>query len=293
MENVTARVIHDEPAELGEGPRYEPSSDTLWWFDIVGRFLLEHRFATGETKAHPLPFMASVLATIDDGRQLVASEHGLYVRDVASGDLTLHTPLEADNPATRSNDGGVNPCGALWIGTMGKSAEKGAGAIYHFRHGAIRQLYANVSVPNAISFTPDGRTAYFADTRENLLQRVPVDPATGLPTGEPTIAYDHRGRKGGLDGAVVDRDGNIWIALWGAGLVNAYSPAGESLRSITVPASLATCPAFVGQNSDRLIVTSARDELSAEQRALEPHAGKTFVLDVTVNGWPAPRLLLA
>jgi sugar lactone lactonase YvrE len=292
-EGVSVSIVYDEPAELGEGPQYEVSRDTLWWFDIVGRTLLEHRFATAETIVHPLPFMASELAIIDDHRQLIASENGLYIRDVASGTLTLHTPLEADNSVTRSNDGGVHPCGALWIGTMGKKAEKGAGAIYHFWRGELRKLYANITVPNAISFTPDGGTAYFTDTRTELLQRVAVDPGTGLPLGEPTIAHDQRGKKGDLDGAIVDRDGTIWIALWGAGLLNAYSPSGELVRSIAIPASLATCPAFVGPKSDRLIVTSAWEILSAEQRAREPHAGKTFFLDVEVKGWPAPRILLA
>ena len=48
----------------------------------------------------------------------------------ADGRLTLQIPLEADNAATRSNDGRVHPCGALWIGTMGRKAEKGAGAAW-------------------------------------------------------------------------------------------------------------------------------------------------------------------
>ena len=55
--------------------------------------------------------------------------------------------------------------GALWIGTMGRKAEKGAGAIYHFGGGELRRLYASVSIPNAICFSPDGATAYFTDTK--------------------------------------------------------------------------------------------------------------------------------
>ena len=75
---------------------------------------------TAPTIVHDLPFMASAIATIDAERQLIVAEDGLYVRDVKTGALTLHTALEADNPLTRSNDSRVHPSGAFWIGTMGK-----------------------------------------------------------------------------------------------------------------------------------------------------------------------------
>ena len=111
------------------------------------------------------PGWPACVASIDDQRQLLATENGLYVRDIADGRLTLHAALEADNAATRSNDGRVHPCGALWIGTMGRKAEKGAGAIYHFGGGELRRLYAGISIPNAICFSPDGATAYFTDSQ--------------------------------------------------------------------------------------------------------------------------------
>ena len=116
--NHTVEVFSDTKCELGEGPTYDPASDTLYWFDIVGKALLQKPASGGDTVSHALPMMASALAVIDDGRQLLATEKGLYVRDVASGRLSLHTELETDNPATRSNDARVHPCGAFWIGTL-------------------------------------------------------------------------------------------------------------------------------------------------------------------------------
>jgi sugar lactone lactonase YvrE len=91
-------------------------------------------------KGHDLPVMGSVLARVDDGRQVIATETGLHLRHVATGELELITPIEAENPTTRSNDGRVHPCGALWFGTMGKSAEKHAGAIYHVARGKVTTL---------------------------------------------------------------------------------------------------------------------------------------------------------
>src|SRR5450432_1264469 len=203
IEQIAVAVLSEHHCRLGEGCTYDPVTDTAWWFDILERTLFRADFASGAITSHALPVMASVLAIIDDISQLIATENGLYVRDVANGRLALHTPLEADNAMTRSNDGRVHPCGALWVGTMGIRAEKGAGAIYHFHLGVLSLLYADVSIPNAICFSPDGATAYFTDTSKGLLNRVAIDPANAKPIGDPETLYDHRGGAGGLDGAVV------------------------------------------------------------------------------------------
>lgn len=283
-------ILSDIACELGEGPSYDPATDTLWWFDIVGRKLLEKRLAEGPTIVHALPVMASAIAFTEDGSQVLATERGVERRDPVSGKLELVTPIEADDPSTRSNDARVHPSGAFWIGTMGKQAQKRAGAIYHYAKGKATRLFAEVDIPNSICFSPAGDVAYWADTGRNLLYRVACDPATGLPTGEPALLLDHRGQSGGIDGSVCDADGVIWNARWGAGRIDAYAPDGTHLRSIPVPARQTSCPAFVGPNADRLAVTSALQDMSPDERAADPDGGKTFLIELAVRGRHEPRL---
>ncbi|MCT2576096.1 MULTISPECIES: SMP-30/gluconolactonase/LRE family protein [unclassified Mesorhizobium] len=290
MDSVS--VFSDHICQLGEGPSYDPGTETLFWFDIVNGKLLEKPLA-GALKIHDLGVMASAIAVIDDARQLIATEIGLQVRDVATGRLTLHTPIEADNPLTRSNDSRVHPCGALWTGTMGKDEGKGAGAIYWFFKGELRRLFSDITVSNSICFSDDGTIAYYTDTATGLLMRVACDPATGLPTGEPNIFVDHRSQKGYVDGSVVDRDGVLWNAVWGGKAVKAYSPDGMLLREIPMPVTQPSCPAFVGPNADRLAVTSAWKGKDDKQRKLDPQAGMTFLLDIPVRGRFEPRVLIA
>lgn len=289
---MSASVFSQTVCNLGEGPSYDPASDSLFWFDILGRKLLEKKVSGGAETTHDLPELASAIAGVDAKRQFLVTETGLYLRDRKSGALTLHTPLEADNAATRSNDARTHPSGAFWIGTMGKQAEARAGAIYWFRKGELRKIVSDVTIPNAICFAPDGRTAYFTGTVTNVLFRVDCDPATGLPQGEPKIFVDSCGREGEADGAVVDADGVVWNARWGAGAVDAYAPDGTLIRSIAVPARQSSCPAFVGPRADRLAVTSAWEGMDAAARAADPHAGKTFLLDVPVKGRFEPPVLL-
>src|SRR5262249_23233386 len=135
-------------------------------------------------------------------------------------------------------------------------------SVYALHRGELSRLLANITIPNAICFSVDGALGYFADTAKNELYRIALDPMTGLPRGEPEVLLRHRG-VGGLDGAVVDADGQIWNARWAGGCVDVYSAQGEHLRSLHVPASRPSCPAFVGPDLSRLLVTSAWQDMDA------------------------------
>lgn len=285
-------TFDDTICELGEGPSYDPVTDTLFWFDINGKRLLERQVEAGTRQIHALPHMASAIATIDADRQLLVTEIGLHVRDRKSGALELIQPVEADNTVTRSNDARVHPSGAFWIGTMGKNAERHAGAIYWYRQGELKRLYPDITIPNSICFSPDGSIGYFTDTMKGLLFRVACDPATGMPTGEPDIFVDHRNQPGGLDGSVVDADGNLWNARWGAALVAVYSADGKLLETIDIPARQPTCPAFIGSDANRIAITSAWEHMSDDERSADPEAGKTFVLSRAINGRFEPNVLI-
>lgn len=292
MEQVPTTVLSDHPCHLGEGPTYDATTDTAWWFDIREGLLFEAQLDSGSICVHALGRMASALGRIDAERQLIVAEDGLYIRKLVDGVMTLLCPLEADNPATRSNDARVHQSGTFWIGTMGRQAEAEAGAIYAFHRGKISLLFPRVSIPNSICFSPDGAIGYFTDSARAVLYAVPLNPASGLPRGEPEVLLRHSGI-GGFDGSVCDAEGNIWNASWGASRVDVYSSQGERLRSLSVPAKQASCPAFVGPDLSRLLVTSAWQDMDATARAADPQAGCTFLLDASARGRAEPDVKLA
>ena len=143
------RALTDEAMELGEGPTYDSASGSLFWFDILGKTLCEFDVDGERLAKHALPFLGSVIAVVDAKRQLIASDQGLFLRDSASGTLSSYAAIE-DKPQNRSNDGRVHPCGALWIGTMSRTAETGGGAIYHVSGTRVTKIFDAVSIPNGI-----------------------------------------------------------------------------------------------------------------------------------------------
>ncbi len=273
---MTVSIFSDVVCELGEGPGYHAATDRLWWFDILGKRLLERRPDRSGTIVHDLPVNGSILADVDGDRQLLVGAGGLYVREVASGRLTLHRPLEADRPDLRSNDGRVHPSGALWLSTMSWEKTAGAGAIWWYRDGDLRKIIPGLGIPNAVCFSPDGSAGYYADTALGQVWRVAVDPATGLPNGEPKLYFQAAEADFWPDGAVVDADGLVWNARWGMGAVVAMDADGREVRRIAVPAKQSSCPAFLPDGS--LVVTSAEEGYDAAARAADPMAGQTFLI---------------
>lgn len=292
MSDVSVSILSEVACHLGEGPTYDPRTDTLFWFDILERKLLELPYPGGQTRIHDLPVMASALAAVDEKRQLLVTETGLQLRDRDSGALTMHVEVEAERRDTRSNDARVHPAGALWFGTMGKAAQEQAGAIYWFFKGEVRRLFSHITIPNSICFSPDGAIGYFADTHENRLYRMACDPETGLPVDDPVLTLEGNEIPGGIDGSVVDATGTLWNARWGGGRLDALTSRGELIRSIQLPARRATCPVFVGPGADRLAVTSAYEGLDEDARRADPDAGKTFLVELEVEGRFDPPVLL-
>ena len=282
--------LNAECCRLGEGPNYDRHTDTAWWFDIIGQKLLEHRFASASTLVHTLPRMGSVLARIDADRQLIVMDDGIYVRQIAGGRLARIAELETDNDKTRSNDGRVHPSGRMWIGTMGKKAEDKAGTIYWFDGAEVRPLYRDITITNSICFSHDGQTGYFADTRQNIVWRVALNPQDGTPRGKPEvfITGDDLPSGGSFDGSVVDEDGVVWNAAWGSGSVCGFAPDGSLIMSYDVPAAKPSCPVFIGDKLSKMLVTTAWHGFSQAERIADPQAGYTFVLDGNFRGVPEP-----
>ena len=171
-------IFDTRACELGEGPLWHPLRGELFWFDILNRTL--------HSQARSWTFSGYVSAAgwMSRDELLLASETGLIRFDLATGSET--PVVKAGTSVTRSNDGRADRQGGFWFGTMGKKTEKGAGAIWRWHRGELRQLYTGVTIPNAICFTPDGTAAHFTDTSLGQVMKVALDAQGNLAAATST-----------------------------------------------------------------------------------------------------------
>lgn len=288
-------MIFDETScELGEGALWHPGRQGLIWFDILHRRL--HLKDAAGLRRWDMPDMTSAAAILSDQQILLASETGLwrFDLDAPAPQRRLIVALDADDAGTRSNDGRADRQGGFWIGTMGKRGPQdvGRGAIWRYWRGELRRLFSDITIPNAICFTPDGSAAYFADTPQQKIWRVALDGA-GWPKARPELFLDLTALGLFPDGAVVAADGTLWNAQWGAGRVAVYAPDGSFLRAVEFAGSAQTsCPAFGGPDLATLYCTTAAEGMDAAARAANPHAGKTFAAPAVGKGLPEPVVIL-
>lgn len=276
---------------LGEGPLWHPEREQLFWFDIPSGVLFGYGGSRHADLRWEFGEPASAAGWIDQRSLIVATASGLQKLDVETDEREPLVQIEAGNPVTRSNDGRTGPDGSFWIGTMGRKHESGAGAYYRYQDGTLSTLFGGVTIPNATCFTPDGRTAYLADTRQQVIWRWTLDQS-GSPQGERTVHIDLRHEEMNPDGAVCDAEGYLWVALYGSSRLARYTPDGSEDRVIELPISQPTCPAFGGANLTTIYITSARQNLTEDELSRQPDAGRVIVVETDVSGFPEYRVAL-
>ncbi len=287
----TARRLVASGCELGEGPGWTPATKALparvRWLNILAGEL-HHAAADGsDHQITSLPRKTSYAALTTQGDYLLVSEERLSRWDPDTGALSDFLPFEPDG-ATRSNDARVDTHGSLWLSSIGLNAETGAGSLYRLHRGQLTRVLQGLTIPNALCFSPDGRFAYFTDTVTGQVMRWQLD-ADGWPltsAGEynaPEVWADLRDCGGGPDGAVIDADGHMWIALWGAGRVARLDHDGKEIAHVALPVSQPSCPLFGGEGLSTLYITTAHEGMATPDHAAGD--GDLFALDLSAHGF--------
>lgn len=286
------RVAADVRCELGEGPIWHPERQTLIWFDIYAQVLFESDGKGGPIRALGFGEPVSAAALLDPSSIIVAGATGLHRVNLETEERSLLASLEADNRMTRTNDCRVGPGGAFWIGTMGYPFAEGVGSLYRFQAGRFELLQSDLTTPNCIAFSPDGTRAYFSDTFDHRILVFQLDQMTGAPTGEPDLFLDLSREGLCPDGAVVDAEGCLWNAQFGAGRLVRYRPDGRLDQVVEFPVSMPTCPAFGGSDLKTMFVTSGWVGLSSGAKEEQPLAGAVFAFELETPGIPERRMML-
>ncbi len=249
-------------AELGEGPVWCERDQVLWWVDIRAPSVNRFDPSSGANTVFAMPEPVGCLALGAGTHILVALASGLSWLDPETGELAPFTPIEADDPRTRLNDGRCDRQGCLWVGSMNRGPDGPGGALYRAHaDGTLARVRGGIGVPNCTAFSPDGRTLYFADSPTRRIRAFDLDPATGGLSGErifATIADD----AGVPDGGTVDAEGCLWVAHWDGARLSRFCPDGTLDRVVSLPVRRPTCMAFGGPDLDVLYVTSARAGLT-------------------------------
>lgn len=270
---------------LGEGIQWDVKTQSLWWTDIQKRRFHRYDWAKRKLESFSTPERVGSFGLIEGGTDIVAAfESGFALYGLESGNVCWLARPDADLPGVRFNDGRVDRQGRFWAGTMVETEPRtGRANLYCVdAAGRAHKRESSIEISNGICWSPDSTRFYFADSPLRTIYCYDFDPANGEIANRRVFATTPKGAH--PDGAVVDAQGYLWSAHWGAGRVVRYAPDGVVDRVLEVPASQPTCVAFGGPQLDLLFVTSARDGLTPEELARQPSAGDVFVYKMGCTG---------
>jgi sugar lactone lactonase YvrE len=278
---MRAEQLTDVVTDHGEGPVYCRRWAGPRWVDMMAGDILELA-ADGTIRRHHVGKVAAMIRPRTTGGHVVAGERALLISE---GDA-LDSPLQQlpdilDDDSVRLNEGGCDPDGNLFIGSMSYDGRVGGGSLY--RVGPDRKptkFLDHVTISNGLDWSPDQSLAYYVDTHTGRVDVFDWTSATGLTGRRPFVTIT---AEGGPDGLTVDAEGGVWVALFGGSAVHRYSPEGQLDLVVELPASQVTAVAFVGLDLDRLVITTSRQGMG---NSAEPLAGAVFQVDPGVRGRP-------
>jgi L-arabinonolactonase len=277
------------PALVGECPRWHPVEQRLYWVDIYEPSLNRFDPATGKNERWMMPERIGCFAFRNGGGIIAGMQSGIAFFELKEPVVPQRVfEFEPDNPDSRFNDGRCDHAGRFWAGTMLESLDRRVGVLWRFDpDGRCQRMVDNLICPNGLAFSPDGRTMYHSDSRQDYVFAWDLDAKTGdISNQRVFLAMDMT--EGRPDGAAVDAEGYYWICHVNGWRVARYSPGGEIDRVIGLPVQRPTMCAFGGKNLDVLYVTSATYPLSKAALRKQPLAGSLFAIDVGVRGQPEP-----
>ncbi|MGV9863481.1 SMP-30/gluconolactonase/LRE family protein [Rhodococcus koreensis] len=285
MKQYQAHIASDEAFQLAEGPVWDEVGQRVLWVDIpagnvhIGT-LWDYGVAVTET--HHVDETVGAVTTTKTGDLLVAGHQVLH-RLTPTGDLTEVRRLIPAGQRRRFNDGACDPSGRFLIGTL-TLGEPGHETLYQVDPvEGVSIIDDDLALSNGIAWSPDGTTLYTVDTTPGTIWARPYDPHTGQ-WGQREVAFQIT--DGSPDGICVDTDGNLWVAVWGQGEIRCLSPNGTLTAVVHVAAPHTSSVAFVGPDRSRLLITTAKDDLSDRELAENPGSGHLFLADVDAHGVP-------
>ena len=272
-EQVTGPVAYH-----AEGPVWSERWGGLRWVDMLAGDILSLD-GHGSVRRRHVATIAAAVRPRAGGGAVIGVERG-FALEAPDGSVTALEPVWSDD-SVRMNEGGCDPDGRFWCGSMAYDRRPGGAALYRLDpDGSARRMLDGVTISNGLEWSPDGSLAYYDDTATHRVDVFDYDRDAGLTGRRPFVCLSEDERP---DGLTVDAEGGVWVALNGSGVVRRYGSDGVLDEVVELPTAQVTACTFGGPALDQLFVTTSREGMAPDD---DPIAGSLFRADVGGTGLP-------
>jgi sugar lactone lactonase YvrE len=277
---MKAEQVTDPVAYHAEGPVWSEAWGGLRWVDMFAGDVLSLS-PDGAVERRHVGTLAAALRPRSRGGAVIGVERGFALEE-PDGTLATLNELWTDS-GIRMNEGGCDPDGRFYCGSMAYDKTPGAGAVYRLDPDrSTRVVFEDVTISNGLEWSPDGTRAYYNDTETYRVDVFDYERDAGLSNRRPFVPLTPA--DGRPDGLTVDVEGGVWVALNHSGTVRRYTADGALDSVVEVAARQVTACTFGGDRLDHLYLTTSRENLPQGE---DPLAGSLFRVEVGVGGLAA------
>ena len=203
------------------------------------------------------------IALDKDGKLLIAAIDMQTKRGaIFSSDLVTHRlhTIIAPELGYIPNDIAVDAQGGFYFSDFRGTSTAAQGGVYYVSPSthSIKTVLSGLSQANGIALSHDGKTLWVTEFGRNLLHRIILQGATQIDPIGSSIPYHFIGAA--PDSMRMDKDGNVYVAMYGQGRVLVFNPNGIPIGQILLPER---------QSGKNLYSTSL---------ALNPHKNEIFIV---------------
>ena len=246
---------------LGEGPIWSARHNSIFFVDILGKHL--HRYDLGRrdvVQSFGMPDIIGWVVEREKGGFVVGVKNDVYFLDLEPFKLTKVLSIEADKPGNRLNDAKCDAKGRLWTGTMDLAFKDRTASLYRIDPDlSVHVIDTGYVCTNGPAFSKDGTRMYHNETHDGLVYLFDIS-ADGSASNKRVFIKFPEG-VGAPDGCTVDAQDRLWVSHYGGGRVSCYKPDGALDFDVMLPAKNTTSLTFFGPKLDRLVVTTASQEI--------------------------------
>jgi sugar lactone lactonase YvrE len=262
----------------GEGPFWDAANNRLVLVDMLAGSLVSVD-EDGATERRSVATVAAAIRARRRGGYVLATENRFLLLGPDFSVETALSPVFVD-PLIRMNDGGCDPQGRFYCGTMAYAQTPGAGTLYRLDpDGSVHVTLREVTISNGLQWNRAGDSVFYVDTPTGRIDRFDFEPSSAAFSKRRTFAQITGG--GYPDGMAIDEEDGIWVALWGGGAVHRYDAQGRLDLVVDLPVSNVTACTFGGPDLQTLYITTSRQGLEPDD---QPEAGAVFSYQPGVRG---------
>jgi sugar lactone lactonase YvrE len=180
-------------------------------------------------------------------------------------EIYAHSPL-----MNQPNDIAIMSNGILFASDPNWA--KSTGQLWRInQNGEVVLLEKDMGTTNGIDVSPDNKTLYVNESVQGNVWQYQLS-ANGSITSKKLLIHfaEH-----GLDGMRSDKQGNLYIARYGKGVIAIVSPKGTLLREVQLKGEFPTNVAFGGTDGKTVFVTMQKR--GAIETFVSEYKGRSFI----------------